>query len=454
MTPNSESELGGHGFWQAGPAMSDTRSVPRIVTELVRRRTWAECLYALVGFPIGLAGFVFTVVSLALSAGLLITFIGLPLMAATGLASRQLGSGLRRFANRLIGADIAPPAPFRAEKGVFGWIGSCLRDGAAWRARLYFVVKFPLGILSMIVALVFWIYGIGGITYALWRPALGCNTTSDGKCHRAIGFTDSWQADTPFRIVLTSLAGVVLLLAAPWAVRGVVYLDRLAMQLLLGPSGNADRVAELERTRAVAVDDSAATLRRIERDLHDGAQARLVAVAMNVGLAREKLAEGQDVDAATRLLDRAHVTAKEAIVELRDLARGIHPPVLDAGLDTALETLAAHSAVPVRLTTDIPERPGPAIETMLYFCAAELLTNVAKHSAAKSVSVDVRSVEGRLRLQVTDDGRGGARIGAGTGLSGLAERIATVDGRLIVSSPDGGPTTVTVDVPLHAASNS
>jgi signal transduction histidine kinase len=187
-----------------------------------------------------------------------------------------------------------------------------------------------------------------------------------------------------------------------------VYLDQLAIRWLLGPSARGDRVAELERTRAVAVDNSAATLRRIERDLHDGAQARLVALAMNVGLAREKLAEGGDRDAAAELLDRAHVTAKEAIVELRDLARGIHPPVLDAGLDTALATLTAHSAVPVRLTTAMSERPVPAIETMAYFCAAELLTNVGKHSGAGVASVDARTVGDRLRLQVTDDGRGGA----------------------------------------------
>jgi signal transduction histidine kinase len=432
--------------------MSETRSLPRAVTELVRRRTWAEALYGLVGLPIGTAGFVFTVTTLAVSGGLLITFIGLPLMAATGLASRHLGSGLRRFANRLIGSDIAPPPPFRADPGLLGWIGSALKDGTAWRARLYLVLKFPLGVAAFMITLFFWVYGIGGITYAAWRPTLGCNTTSDGKCHRAIGFTDTWQADTPLRIVLVSLAGVILLFAAPWAVRGVVALDRLTMKLLLGPTAGSERLAVLERTRAVAVDDSAATLRRIERDLHDGAQARLVALAMNVGLAREKLAEGADPEQATALLDRAHATAKEAIVELRDLARGIHPPVLDAGLDAALATLTAHSAVPVRLTTAMSERPVPSIETMAYFCAAELLTNVAKHSGARGVSVDARTADGRLRLQVVDDGRGGAQVGAGTGLSGLAERIATVDGRLVVDSPAGGPTTVSVDLPLHAGS--
>jgi signal transduction histidine kinase len=171
---------------------------------------------------------------------------------------------------------------------------------------------------------------------------------------------------------------------------------------------------------------------------------------MNVGLAREKLAEGGDPAEASRLLDAAHTTAKQAIVELRDLARGIHPPVLDAGLDAALATLAAHSAVPVTLRTAIRDRPEPAIETMAYFCAAELLTNVAKHSGARTAVVEAHTAGGRLRLTVGDDGRGGAYLGGGTGLAGLADRVATVDGSLSVESPAGGPTTVTVDVPLRA----
>lgn len=170
---------------------------------------------------------------------------------------------------------------------------------------------------------------------------------------------------------------------------------------------------------------------------------------MNVGLAREKLAEGGDPAEASRLLDTAHTTAKEAIVELRDLARGIHPPVLDAGLDAALATLAAHSSTPVAVTA-IADRPDPAIETMAYFCAAELITNSVKHSAAGRITVDARTAAGRLRLQVADDGHGGARMGAGSGLRGLAERVATVDGTVRIDSPDGGPTAITVELPLHA----
>ena len=421
----------------------------RALTEPVRARTWREVGYALLGLPIGIAGFVFTVVTLSLSAGLLITFVGLPLLALSGVISRWLGGQLRRLANALVGTDVAPAQPFRSDPGVFAWLAACLKDGAAWRARVYLVLRLPTGILGFVTATAFWVYGLGGLTYWSWRPFLPCQTGTDGRCHRGTELWNNYYLDTAPRVALVALAGVVLLLAAPWAVRVALWIDRVLVHVLLGPTGSAQRMAELERTRAVAVDDSAATLRRIERDLHDGAQARLVAVAMNVGLAREKLAEGGDPAEAARLLDSAHVTAKQAIAELRDLARGIHPPVLDAGLDAAIATLAAHSPVPVQVRTSLTDRPDPAIETMVYFCVAELLTNIAKHSGAKTATVYLRTDAGRLRLTVTDDGRGGAQVGGGSGLAGLTERVATVDGRLTVDSPADGSTTVTVDVPLR-----
>jgi signal transduction histidine kinase len=218
----------------------------------------------------------------------------------------------------------------------------------------------------------------------------------------------------------------------------------------------ARRVRELEQSRAHLVDDSAARLRQIERDLHDGAQAQMVAVAMKLGLAREKLgglADGTgqaDLERVLELVVAAHRGAKEAITELRDLARGIHPPVLDQGLGAALATLAAHSDLPVELVIDLPERPSAAIETIAYFCAAELLTNVTKHSAARHATLEAAHMPGLLRLRVSDDGCGGARIEARGGLAGLAERVGTVDGRLQVASPPGGPTVVTVELPSHA----
>ena len=216
------------------------------------------------------------------------------------------------------------------------------------------------------------------------------------------------------------------------------------------------RVRELEESRASLVEDSAARLRRIERDLHDGAQAQMVAVAMKLGLAREKLGgmiDGSahaDLERVLDLVDAAHRGAKEAITELRDLARGIHPPVLDHGLGTALTNLAAHSDLPVELVVDLPGRPSAAIETIAYFCAAELLTNVAKHSGARHATLEAVHMPGLLRVRVSDDGSGGARIETRGGLAGLAERVRTVDGRLRISSPPGGPTVVAVELPSHA----
>ena len=221
------------------------------------------------------------------------------------------------------------------------------------------------------------------------------------------------------------------------------------------------RVRELEQSRAHVVDDSAARLRRIERDLHDGAQAQMVAVAMKLGLAKEKLGgtiagttvagtAQADLERVLELVDAAHRGAKEAITELRDLARGIHPPVLDRGLGAALATLAARSDPPVELVVDLPERPSAAIETIAYFCAAELLTNVAKHSGARHATMEAVHVPGLLRIRVSDDGTGGARLEARGGLAGLAGRVRTVDGRLQISSPPGGPTVIAVELPSHA----
>ena len=212
----------------------------------------------------------------------------------------------------------------------------------------------------------------------------------------------------------------------------------------------AERARELQERRARAVDDSAARLRRIERDLHDGAQVRLAALAMTLGEIKENLEQGTDNDRTLALAGAAHQNAKDTLAELRDLARGIHPPVLDRGLGPALGILAGTSAIPVGLTVALTERPSPAIEAMAYFCAAELLANATKHSGASRVSISLCEQDSGLVMSVTDDGDGGARLVSGGGLAGLRERVQTVDGRLEVGSPPGGPTIVTIELPRHA----
>jgi signal transduction histidine kinase len=212
----------------------------------------------------------------------------------------------------------------------------------------------------------------------------------------------------------------------------------------------AERARELQDRRARAVDESAARLRRIERDLHDGAQVRLAALAMTLGEIKENLEQSAADHRTLDLVGAAHQNAKDTLTELRDLARGIHPPVLDRGLGPALGILAGTSAIPVVLTVSLTERPSPAIEAMAYFCAAELLANVTKHSGARRVTITVREQDDGLVMSVTDDGHGAARLVPGGGLAGLLERVQTVDGRLEVDSPPGGPTTVTIELPRHA----
>jgi signal transduction histidine kinase len=443
---------------QAGRPRHGRRAPARFLAAQLGRRSWAELAYALAGLPLGLFGFAFTVVTLVYGVALSFTFVGLPLLAVSSIGARWLGVADRAVARGLLGMRIGEPARLVRRPGFFGWLRSQLTDVVAWRARVYLVLRFPVAVASFIVAVAFWVGGIGytlaplgwvlGLDHVITRPV-------GGQPHNGVEY-GGFAFDTWPRMWLLFAQGVVFLLLAPWVVRAVLALDRRLIRGLLGPVSLAERVHDLEASRARAVDDSAARLRSIERDLHDGAQAQLVAVAMKLGLAKEKLGGGQDntaepdVKRALELVDTAHRTAREAINELRDLARGIHPPVLDRGLGTALSTLAARSAVPVELVVDVPERPSPSIETIAYFCAAELLANVAKHSGATRATVEAVHVPGLLRLRVGDDGHGGASQEGGSGLRGLAERVRTVDGRMEVSSPPGGPTVVTVELPSHA----
>ncbi len=366
---------------------------------------------------------------------------------------RGLGAVHRRIAAALLGETIPPPASLRLRGGPFARIRAVLGDGPGWRAVAYSLLKLPLAVLEG-YGVFCWLAGLVNLTYPFWWRLF--------RNHPPQVHLDPVAVATPFGTFPVATfagtfaafaAGAGMVLAAPWIARGASILDRALMRGLLGPGRLAQRVRDLEQTRAQAVDDSAALMRRLERDLHDGAQMRLAALAMNLGRAKEQLgADGDPADLAKarELVDAAHRSAKDALAELRDLARGIHPPVLDNGLADALATLAAGSAIPVRLTTDITVRPSPAIETIAYFSAAELLTNAAKHSHATTVTVHATQHHSVLRLCVTDDGAGGAVPGRGSGLAGLATRVRTVDGHLYVDSPPGGPTRITVELPMQA----
>jgi signal transduction histidine kinase len=465
----------------------------RVLRAPFTRRTWAELAYAIVSFPLAVGALVFTVP----------TLLNGWLLAASAPGVRKLGAANRSLARTLLGEDVPPPPPLRpypcakvrtpdadrlaalaeangakiqrsgdqvriiglptsriaeltTEERIaihslhpedkLGWFRGAVRDRPAWLARSYFALKLPVAAFELVVALGLRIAGLFYLTYPIWQEF--------AKAGPGLGIGNPVPLAGS---VLFVPLGAFLLVAAPWLAHGVSELDLMLVRGLLGPGSLesttlTERVRDLEVTRARAVDDSAARLRGIERDLHDGAQAQLVALAMKLGLAKEKLGDvaPPDLTRVAQLVDDAHRSAIEAIAELRTLARGIHPSVLDNGLTDALTTLAARSVVPVDLVTDIPERPSAAIETIAYFSAAELLANVAKHSDARHATLEAVHVPGLLRIRVTDDGRGGASPVPGGGLRGLAERVRTVDGELDIDSPAGGPTVVTVELPSHA----
>jgi signal transduction histidine kinase len=416
-----------------------------------RRRSLVELCYALLGLPLAVPGFIFVLVGPLVSLSLTATLLGIPLFILVMRGARGLGGMYRAVASRLLGLKVEAPPQRRHKPGLVGAWTSALSDSVGWRAQLYLLIKFPLALVTFICAAAFWLYGIGLITYPLWRllPVAGGSSVIP---HHSQSAGSSFLLDTLPSLLTTVIVGCVVLMCAPWVVRGLVQLDRLLVSGMLGAKTLTERVRDLENLRTQTVDDAAARLRRIERDLHDGTQARLVALAMKIGLAKEELAGVNgpvDLASARIAIDAAHQSAKAALVEVRDLARGIHPPMLDRGLDAALATLAARSPVPVMLNVDLAARPSPAVETIAYYCVAELLTNIAKHSGAHQAQVTVGQNGERMRVRVIDDGDGGATHTGGTGLFGLAERVRTVDGRLDVQSPVGGPTVIEIEMPTH-----
>ncbi|WP_328927113.1 sensor domain-containing protein [Streptomyces sp. NBC_00190] len=360
--------------------------------------TCKEIAYLVSNLPLAILGFVYAVVMVAGTGALSVTAVGLPLLACGLYLSRQLGRLDRARARALLGVRVDEPTPIPGPRraGFFPWLWTSIKDPVGWRTVLYQLVRLPWGLLTFTVAL-------SGL-FVLW-PVL------------------------------------------PYVVRMLANADRAMVRGLLSPSDELERrIAELESDRGVVVDTAAADLRRIERDLHDGAQARLVALAMGLGLAKEKLLE--DPEGAAAMVDEAHGEVKLALQELRDLARGIHPAVLtDRGLDAALSSVAARCVVPVKVAVDLPARPAEAIEGIAYFVVSELLQNVSKHARAQGASVEVWRAGPRLLIRVSDDGRGGASTSGGSGLAGLAERLGAVDGIFVVDSPEGEGTVVTAELP-------
>jgi signal transduction histidine kinase len=377
-------------------------------------------------------------------AGLPLALLGLPLL---GLGLRLSGWGAR-FERARFAVTLGEPVPDwpSGERAGYRLLlprRATLSERAAWREAGYAALRLPLSAAALLLSLGAAVLGLAMVTLPLYSWAL-----PDGGAHVGGAYAGGMVLRGAPTMAVSVAGGLVLLLAAPWLARGLAAADAvLARALLSPPSDLAARVSELERSRERVVDAAETERRRIERDLHDGAQQRLVALAIELGRAKAKF--DTDIDDVRHLVDHAHAEAKTVLAELRGLVRGVHPPVLtDRGLDAALSGLAALCPVPVDVEVDVPVRPRAAVEAAAYFVVAEALTNVAKHARATQARVVVEQ-HGRppmLGIVITDDGVGGADPG-GEGLSGLADRVGGVDGRLSVESPPGGPTIIAAELP-------
>ncbi|HEY7046304.1 MAG TPA: sensor domain-containing protein [Jatrophihabitantaceae bacterium] len=329
--------------------------------------------------------------------------VGIPMLMVCFPLLRRFADFHRHWAGKWLGVTIPASYRPRPKGNPFVRLWATVRDPASWRDVLWLFVNGTFGLVLCIAAIVESVLGL-----LFW-----------------------W-----------------------WPKKGALYLDALLVKWLLSPSEKAllaSRVQELAESRAETVDSQAAEIRRIERDLHDGAQARLVALGMNLGMAAD--AVDTDPQTARLLLAEAQAASSQALAELRGLVRGIHPPVLaDRGLVGAVQALALATPLAIDVEADVPGRLAAPVESAAYFAVAEALTNVIKHSGAHHVGITLRHAHGVLHMVVEDDGRGGATIGAGSGLRGIERRLGAFDGSLKVTSPPGGPTSVIMELPCESSS--
>ncbi|MGB3324161.1 MAG: sensor domain-containing protein [Mycolicibacterium fortuitum] len=400
--------------------------------------TAASCrgyLYFLLVSVFAVVGVVYLFVTGLISGLLLVTLVGIPLLALVVLSGRRWNALYRSLA-RLVGVTIDPPAPFTRQAGWPHTVAAALTDGVGWRSLgfllLQSVVMTPLGYGVVLGVAMSAVLVVSPVIWVITGEAV----VSFGEPVDSLG-----------TYLLLSAAGLLALYLLAWTMIGIGRAHVWLAGALLAPTGRERRVGELERARADVVDDSAATLRRVERDLHDGTQARLIAVAMTLARAEEQLADPDKADRARQLVSDALANTRDTLTELRDLVRGIRPPALDLGLVPAVQTLVARNPIPVELVHDVTVRPSLGVETLAYFCVAELLANVSRHSGATQATVLLHGDADELRITVSDNGSGGVEPANGSGLTGLADRLQMVDGRLDIDSPAGGPTTITAVVP-------
>jgi signal transduction histidine kinase len=409
-------------------------------------RLFRETGYNLASIFIALPLFVIVVVGFSVGVSTLVVVVGLPVLAVTVTAARGF-AGLERFRVRNLGKPALSPDYLPVPPGT-GWFRRMLvplRDPQSWLDLGWGVAGFVTGTTVFVLAVVWWAAAAGGLTYWFWQHSLpfGPHTTNTLAYHLGLGTGRQPE------IWLNAFFGGVAVVTLPSVMRfGASLHSGLARMILSSRAELQQEITRVEAGRASARVAEATSLRRLERDIHDGPQQRLVRLSMDIGRARKQV--DSDPVAAREILDGALAQARDTVDELRSLTRGIAPPVLvDRGLAAAVDEVVSRSPVPVSSRVEVGRELAPHVETCVYFVVSEALTNVAKHSGAHAVAVDVSDVElpGRVVVRVTDDGRGGAHVSKGNGLAGLGQRVQAADGVLFVTSPEGGPTVVEAQVP-------
>ncbi|MBP2702229.1 sensor domain-containing protein [Microbispora sp. RL4-1S] len=410
----------------------------------ILRRLTGDTVYLLVGFPLAVIAFCLVVTGLSAGAGLLVVWVGVPVLALTVLVARGMGDVERARLRGVLGVDLVRPRYPRSPSGA-GWFRRMLTPlagGQPWLDTLHALVAFPVATATFCLSLVWWAVAISGLTY----PVYGWFFSEIPDNHglpELLGLGRGYAIDSVFYVLLGAVAALTLYPA----VRACAVLQAsLARALLTGVAQLQERIDDLTEGRDAAAHAEANALRRLERDIHDGPQQRLVHLAMELSRAQREL--GRDAAAARETIGQAITATRETLDELRALSRGIAPPILaDRGLPSALAALVSRCTVPVELDVQTLERYPALVENTVYFVTAEALTNVAKHSRATSCRVTLTRIGDTLLLMIGDDGVGGAHVAKGHGLSGLADRLRVVEGELTVSSPAGGPTMITAEVP-------
>lgn len=408
------------------------------------RRVLLDTRYTLVGFPTAVIGFVIMIAGFAAGLGTAVVWIGVPLLAGTLLVARGFADAERGWLSDVLKRPPVRPRYRHPPEGAgrFRRIVNPMTIGQSWLDLLHGILNFPFAILAFVLTVVFWLIPVAGLTYPLYGLVTS-RIPGNVELPELLGFGNGYLTNAIFYVTL----GLVFAFIMPFMVRGAALVRAgLGRALLTGVAELQERIDDLAEGRAAAVSAEANALRKLERDIHDGPQQRLVSLAMELSRAQRQLAK--DPEAASATIGSAISATRETLDELRALSRGIAPPILsDRGLAPALAAVAGRCTVPVDLDVQTVERYQAAVENAIYFVCAETLTNVAKHSRATICTVQLVRIGDVLMLTIGDDGVGGAHVAKGHGLAGLADRLRAVDGELTVRSPDGGPTVIVAEVP-------